>query len=239
MDKTQKQEIIENFKKWWRDDLATAHKQNTLKLVNLNEFTINPFLWSYLAYYLEGKGDPKALAKVLIYPRVLGTSVNTSFGQRFQNFITKYFKGTFGSSIPGIDIEFEDKLDGRRKYCQIKAGPNVVNRDDVQSVNGHFREAKARARTNHLMVVAEDYMFCLLYGEKWEWNGFVKEIDKEYIVVSGKDFWHRFTGDEDFYSDLIKAIGEIAKEYNMKEAIEEVVDKLADEIKRAYPEAID
>lgn len=239
MDEIQKREIIENFKKWWREELAVAHKANTLKLVNLKEFTINPFLWSYLAYYLEGKGSPEALAKVLVYPRALGTSINTSFGQRFQKFITKYFKDTFGSSIAGIDIEFIDKVDGRKKFCQLKAGPNVVNKDDVDSVMNHFGEAKRRARTNNMEVNIDDYMFCLLYGEKWEWNSFIKQINKDYVVVSGKDFWHRFTGDQDFYSDLIQAIGDVAKEYDMKEVIEEVTHKLAGEIKKAYPEAIE
>lgn len=239
MDESRKREIIENFKKWWREELAVAHKANTLKLVDLKEFKINPFLWSYLAYYLEGKGDPQTLAKVLIYPRALGTSITTSFGQRFQSFITKYFKDTFGSSIPGIDIEFTDKVDGRKKYCQLKAGPNVVNHDDVTSVKNHFSEAKRRARTNSLDVGVNDYMFCLLYGEKWEWNGFVKQINSEYVVVSGKEFWHRFTGDPDFYSDLIQAIGEVAKEYNMKETIDRVVNELAEEIKKAYPEAVE
>lgn len=236
MDAKQKLEIIEEFKEWWRSEMAVAHKSNTLKLTSLKEFKINPFLWSYLAYYLEGKGDPETLAKVLVYPRALGTSPSTSFGQRFQQFITKYFKDSFGSSIAGMDIEFIDKIDGRKKYCQLKAGPNVVNHDDVATVKDHFREAKARARTNNLDVQVNDYMFCLLYGEKWEWNGFVKAIDKEYIVVSGKDFWHRFTGDENFYSDLISAIGEVAKEYNMKEAIEGVIKELAKEIEAAYPD---
>lgn len=239
MDESQKREIVENFKKWWREELAPAHKRNTTKLVSLKKFKINPFLWSYLAYYLEGKGDPKALAKALIYPRVLGTSITTSFGTRSQQFMTKYFKDSFGSTTPGIDIEFTDKLDGRKKYCQIKAGPSVVNVDDVDTVKGHFRDAKARARTNNLDVQVGDYMFCLLYGEKWEWNAPIKAIDKEYIVLSGKDFWHHFTGDLEFYNDLINAIGEVAKEYNMQQTIEEVVDKLADEIKKAYPEVIE
>lgn len=83
-----------------------------------------------------------------------------------------------------------------------------------------------------------DLMFCLLYGEESEKNGYVRSIETDYIVVMGKDFWHRLTGDEDFYSDLITAFGEVALEVNMKEAVEEVIDKLANKIEEKYKEIV-
>ena len=33
-----------------------------------------------------------------------------------------------------MDIEFEDALDGSHKYCQLKAGPNTINKDDVEKL---------------------------------------------------------------------------------------------------------
>jgi hypothetical protein len=30
--------------------------------------------------------------------------------------------------VAGIDIEFIDAIDGRRKYCQAKLGPNTITR---------------------------------------------------------------------------------------------------------------
>lgn len=238
MDETTKKEILQRAKEWMRDELAVAHKANTLKLVDLNEFTINPFLWSYLAHFLEGNKDYKTLAKVLVYPRVLGTSINTSFGQRAQQLITRLFSDTYGSAISGIDIEFEDKVDGRKKYCQVKAGPQVVNHDDVTTVKGHFTTALRTARTNQLPMQATDLMFCLLYGEESEKNGFVKAIESDHVVVMGKDFWHRFTGDEDFYSDLIEAFGEVAIEVNMKETVESVIEELANKLEAKYKEVV-
>jgi len=232
--KEKKAEILEKAKSWWKEELVVSHRKNTLKLKSLKKLTINPFLWSYLAYFLEGNNDPKSLAKVLVYPRVLGTSIATIFGSRTQAFISRVFEGTAGSTTPGIDIEFIDQIDGRKKYCQIKAGPNVINRDGVASIKGHFKTAINLARTNHLPVQVNDYLFCLLYGEPWQKNGFIKEVEEDYPVAIGKEFWHRFTGDEDFYKDLITAIGEVANEVDMKETVEEVINELAIEIKQNF-----
>ncbi len=236
MNEATKKEILERAKEWMRHDLIPAHKRNTLKLINLNEFKINPFIWPYLAYFLEGNKDYRSLAKVLVYPRVLGSSITTSFGQRGQRkLITDLFRGAAsGSGIPGIDIEFVDKTDNRRKYAQVKAGPNVVNRGDVGTVSREFDALKNKARLDGLDLRTTDMMFCLLYGEEGQKNTFVKEIEKDYVVSMGQDFWHRFTGDPNFYKDLVIAFEEVAVEVNMKEDVEKVIDKLAEEIRKEY-----
>src|ERR1700761_2278952 len=99
MSKIEKGKIIEIFKDWFRNELVISHKRNTEKLKDLNEFKINPFLIYYLSNYLEGNSDSKSLAKALIYPRVLGTSITTSFGMRMQDFVTKLLEDTQGSLI--------------------------------------------------------------------------------------------------------------------------------------------
>lgn len=234
MEEQTKHEILEKAKMWLLTELIPAHRANTLKLASVKEFNINPFLWPYLAYFLEGNNDYRALARVLIYPRALGSSINTSFGSRTQQLITRLFADTYGSTTPGIDIEFIDKLDGRKKYCQIKAGPNVINRDDVTTIKVHFRTLLNLARTNNLQLQTTDMMFCLLYGEEHEKNGFIQEVEKDYIVSMGQNFWHRFTGDPDFYKDLIKALEEAAVEVNMQQEVEDVIDKLAIDIEKQY-----
>ncbi len=230
MDDSAKREIIEKAKIWMRDDLIESHRKNTEKLVDLNEFNINPFLLPYLGNFLEGNIEPETLAKVLLYPRILGTSITTSFGTQMQRFITVVLDG-YGSTTSGIDIEFEDKLDGRRKYAQIKSGPNAINRDDVTTIRNHFRELINRSRTNNLSIQHGDLVFCLLYGEPHEKNSFVKELESDFIVYIGKEFWHRFTGDEHFYRDLAYAMGEVANEVDMKEVVESVIATLAPKIK--------
>ena len=179
------------------------------------------------------------MAKVLIYPRILGPSITTSFGSGFQKLITKIFKDVSGSQIPGMDLEFVDQMDGRRKYCQLKAGSNVVNRSDVETISQHFKTAQRLARTNHLEVDISDYMFCLLYGEDWQKNGNVKLIEQDYTVVVGQEFWQRFTGDKNFYRDLIGAIAEVARQYDMQDIILQTVSELAKDIQKKYPDLVE
>ena len=131
MTEKQKKQIIESGKQYFRDIIIPNHLKGLEKL-NLNNFKINPFLVNYLAAFLCGNTEPKSLAKALVYPRILGTSINTSFGQNIQIFISSLAQiAGCASGIDGIDIEFVDAIDGRRKYCQCKAGPQTINKDDI------------------------------------------------------------------------------------------------------------
>lgn len=233
MKEKEKKEILNRFKEWFRDSLIVSHKKNTEKLRNIEEFNINPFLIYYLANYLEGNSSPEALAKVLVYPRVLGTSITTSFGTHMQTFITKVL-GAYGSTTSGIDIEFVDHLDGRKKYCQLKSGPNAINRDDVATIKSHFQSIKNLARTNNLDININDIIFCLTYGEETEKNSFIKELESEYTVYMGRAFWHRFTGDENFYRDLIVSAGLVANEVDMKHIVNDVIADLSKEIEEKF-----
>ncbi len=53
---------------------AINHIKNTQKLEKPSEFNINPFLVC-LENFLCGDAKPESIAKALIYPRVLGTSI--------------------------------------------------------------------------------------------------------------------------------------------------------------------
>ena len=125
----QKQKILDTAKQWFRERIAQNHIKNTEKLVNPNEFNINPFLTVYLANFLTGNSNPESIAKALLFPRVLGTSITTSFGNNMQGF-TSVLQDAVGSTTSGIDIEFIDQIDQRKKYCQLKSGPNTINKDD-------------------------------------------------------------------------------------------------------------
>ena len=143
----------------------------------------------------------------------------------------------FGSTTSGIDIEFIDQIDNRKKYCQLKSGPNSLNKDDVTTIINHFKSVKNLAKTNNIKIGYGDLIFALTYGEKEEINAFIKELRANDIeVFVGKEFWHRLTGDIDFYNDLIKASGEVAKEVNMKEVVDSVIKELANGIENRYKE---
>lgn len=223
-------EIIEKAKTFFRDEIAESHRQNTEKLKNINEFNLNPFLDKYKANFLTGNNSPTSIAKALVYPRVLGTSINTTFGNKLQKFCSTVLDG-YASTTSGIDIEFVDLLDGRRKYCQIKAGPNTINKDDVKTIDDHFLAIKNLARTNSLTISFNDLIVGVFYGETNELSGHYKKIQTNYPVYIGKEFWYRLTGDENFYTTLTNAIGDVASEYDGSQLIDEVITELAKKIK--------
>jgi hypothetical protein len=227
-----KVEIIEKWKNFFRDEIAERHRKNTLKLVHLKEFNLNPFLDNYKANFLLGDSSPKSKAAAMIYARALGTSINTTFGTNLQKFCSHILSG-YASTTKGIDIEYEDFLDGRKKYCQIKAGPNTINRDDVKTIVDHFSGVKNLARTNNLNIGINDLVVGVFYGEEKDLSNHYKSIQKEYSVYIGKEFWYRLTGDSNFYSELTKAIDEVASEYDGRELLKIVIEELALEIERA------
>ena len=92
MNENLKLEIIESGKDYFRTKIIPNHLNNLNKL-KLDSFKINPFTINYLAAFLCGNTNPISLAKALVYPRVLGTSINTSFGQNIQKFISEVAAG--------------------------------------------------------------------------------------------------------------------------------------------------
>lgn len=223
-------EIIEKAKDFFREVIAKNHIKNTEKLKNINNFNVNPFLNKYLANYLTGNDDPESVSKALIYPRVLGTSINTSFGSNLQKFINKTLEG-YGSTTTGMDIEFIDKIDGRKKYCQIKAGPQTINYDDVTTIQNHFKSAINLARTNNIPIANMDCVVGVFYGEDSELSAFYRTLAEDYTVLAGKDFWYHLTGDEDFYRKLTDGIGDIANEFDSTELLDETIKALAEQLK--------
>lgn len=218
--------ILEQAKKFFKEKIADQHVKRTLKLTNLTEFNANPFLLSYLAYFLTGNGDPQSMAKALIYPRVLGTSITTSFGQNTQNFCHEVLSG-FPATTSGMDIEFIDQIDGRKKYCQIKSGPNTINADDVSTIEGHFRQAMGLFRQNRVSFQMDDLVIGVFYGEDRDLSVHYKKLLQNYSVYVGKEFWMRLTGSDEFYSDMIDVFGQVAKEIDASQLLSDVIDQLA------------
>lgn len=230
-----KKEIIIRWKDFFRENIASNHKKNTLKLKNLNEFNLNPFLDTYKANFLLGDSSSKSIATALVYARTLGTSINTSFGTNLQKFCSDILSG-YASTTSGIDIEFDDFLDGQRKYCQIKAGPNTINKDDVKTISDHFVAIKNLARTNNLSISFNDLVVGVFYGEMKDLSGHYKKVKDEYPIYIGQDFWYRLTGDPDFYDALTKASAEVASEFDGRAVLDEVITELTTELDKKQAE---
>lgn len=227
-------EILAKAKGFFKNEIVTRHIDISCKKAGrLSEYNINPFLSKYLANFLTGNDDSLSIARALVLPRVLGSSITTSFGMKIQQMMTTIFEG-LGSTTKGIDIEFIDQIDNRKKYCQLKAGPNTINHDDVTTIINHFNGIKNLARTNNLNIGLDDLIVGVIYGTEDEISSHYKKIGSSYPVLIGKDFWHRLTGDQDFYFKLIDAIAEVAIEVDGRKIIEETVIKLAKEIDENY-----
>src|SRR5690554_2458794 len=235
MNNKQRKQILENAKEFFRNEIVQKHIDGGCKRASrLSEYNVNPFLFKYLANFLTGNDDPESIARALALPRILGSSITTSFGMNIQSLISSLFQG-MGSTTLGIDIEFTDAVDGRKKYCQLKAGPNTINYDDVTTIVNHFNDVRNLARTNNLNVGIDDMIVGVVYGEDSELSSHYRKISLKYPVFVGKDFWHRLTGKQDFYLELIDAFGQVAIEVDGRKVIEATIKNLAKEIAEKYP----
>jgi len=235
MDQEQQVKILYRARSFFREELVHAHINGACKRAGkLSEYNVNPFLFKYLANFLRGNDNPRSIAEALIYPRILGASITTSFGMRLQKLMGILFQG-MGSTTPGIDIEFVDAVDGRKKYCQVKSGPNTINHDDVDTVLRHFRSTINLARTNNLTIGINDMIVGVIYGEPSDLSGHYVSINETHPVIIGQEFWHRLTGNPNFYFDLIEAFGEVALDVDGSAMIEEAVQNLSLEIAKKFP----
>ena len=223
------QKIVEYFEKnIFNNHIKASLKQNA----KLKSYKINPIVVKYLSIVLEGNYSPEGVAKALFYPRVLGTSINTSFGTRIQNMFVDLGIAS-GSLIKGMDIEFVDQIDQRKKWCQLKSGPNTINSEDVKPLIQKFTKTINLARTNRAFkgISNSDFIVGVLYGEPNELSTHYKVIDKTHPVIIGKDFWHRITGFPNFYDGLVSELHKSIDSIDTQDIINEGCKTLAAEIK--------
>lgn len=234
MNEQERQLILTRSKEFFRNRVANNHIRNTQKLTDINKFNINPFTLKYLSNFAFGDSTPENMAKALLYPRILGTSISTTFGTQLQYFCSEVLT-SYASTTSGIDIEFIDALDGRRKYCQVKSGPTTINNDDVTTIINHFTAIRNLARTNRMTDFNPmfDCIVGVFYGSENQLSGSYRMIAREYPVFIGQDFWHRLTGDEDFYFELINAFAEVAVDADSTELINNVLQELTQQIRDA------
>jgi len=76
-------QLLTVITQYFKNKIFENHKINSLqKHSKLKSYKINPITVKYLSKILENNLTPLGIAKALYYPRVLGTSINTSFGTR-------------------------------------------------------------------------------------------------------------------------------------------------------------
>jgi hypothetical protein len=230
-----KKVLIKKIVDYFEVNIFNNHIEASLNIHSkLKNYNINPIVVKYLSKVLEDKYTPDGVAKALFYPRVLGTSINTSFGTRIQNMFVE-LEIAEGSKIKGMDIEFIDKTDKRKKWCQLKSGPNTINSEDVQPLIKKFTTTIQLARTNKALkgISNNDFIVGVLYGEESELSMHYKEINKTHPVIIGKDFWHRVTGFPNFYTGLVTELQICINSLDTKDLINKGCKELSKEIKKS------
>ncbi len=223
-------QLLEIVTIYFKEKIFENHKINSLKTHSkLKSYKINPILVKYLSKILEDDFSPIGIAKALYYPRILGTSINTSFGTRIQNMFVELNLAE-GSLIKGMDIEFIDKIDGRKKWCQLKSGPNTINSEDVNPLIRKFTTVTNLARTNAMNLNNSDLILGVLYGNEAQLSQHYKKIDQQFPVIIGKEFWHRITGFSEFYDKLVLNLDEMILNLDTEDFFKKGYMALAKEI---------
>lgn len=226
----EEKELLKIVTTYFKNAIFDNHKASALKTHSrLKSYKVNPILVKYLSKVLENDFTPLGIAKALYYPRVLGTSINTSFGTRIQNMFVELNLAS-GSLIKGMDIEFQDKIDGRKKWCQLKSGPNTINSENVQPLLRKFKTVTNLARTNSIKMNNSDLILGVLYGSDDELSQHYRKINEEYPVITGKEFWHRITGFETFYDKLTNEIDSLILDLDTEDFFSKGYIALAKEI---------
>jgi len=223
------QAVLDAAKIWFEDKIIENHIKNTLKLADINEFNINPLTVWYLAKFVDGDVTARSIAKALILPRVLGVSIATSLGQHLQRFITDTLVTAYGSAASGMDIDFTDRLDGLKKYAQLKLGPNTINKDDIKTINDKFNSVQNLLKANGESLSKSHFAVGIMFGEEHEVNNWYRQLrdDHGWELYVGKQFWWRLTGDEHFLDRLVDVIRKSTENSAASTAIETAIEKLS------------
>jgi hypothetical protein len=202
------QETITQVVEYLDKKIFQQLKLNTIREhTRLRSYKINPILVKYLSKVLEDNFTAAGIARALFYPRVLGTSVTTSFGSNIQKMFVDLGLAS-GSLIKGMDIEFTDKVDNTHKWCQLKSGPNTINSEDVGPLLKKFDSLVGMSRANTIQINNNNLIVGVIYGEREQLSQHYLKIDAKHPVHVGTDFWHRITGYPGFYQTLCTELDE-------------------------------
>lgn len=97
-----------------------------------------------------------------------------------------------------------------------------------------FSAIRNLARTNKATDLNfNDLIVGVAYGTENELSSHYRKIrdTHNFPVLVGKEFWHRLTGEEDFYSELVGAFTAAAKEIDVDGLLDRVAKELAPKLK--------
>ncbi|XID85746.1 PmeII family type II restriction endonuclease [Pediococcus pentosaceus] len=223
--KQSKQQILDNAYTFFFK--MFTNKAENYRKKKYSSFTINPFTIQATAFAISDAVNSDSIAKAVVYPFALGTSMATSFGTNTQKFIVETVENAVPSVVPGLDIEYIDSIDGETKYCQIKAGPSTINTGDIETIENHFKGLRNLARVNHLKITQDDPVVGVLYGTHADLSSVYKTIENDgYTVLAGDDFWFHLTGIQGLYDELIEQVQLAANQSGLHSAVKLMINEV-------------
>jgi hypothetical protein len=232
-------ELRQDLVNFFKEEFAEKIKEKLMTGHDLDSFKINPLVLTALSSGVFGEQTPLNMARALLYPRVFGTSISTTFGDRMQVMCVRYL-GAQASSTPGMDIEFNDKVEPRSIIMQLKAGPNTINSEDVVPIVTKMNNAYRLLQRNGTQSMPT-FTMGITYGDISEISGHYRKIASSTVgvqanipILIGQDFWNRLTGNSTFYAEMIALFVELFEEEDYSELLEADLNRLATEIERKY-----
>lgn len=172
---------------------------------NLDAVDVDKILKRKNPYLYRAKGISSAGQIVDgILAAYVSSSEETIFGNAFFEPIAIVVSGGQKAVTEGVDITVDK--DNTIYSIAVKSGTSVFNADSRKRQEQNFQSAQKRAqqaRKAFMPVVGYGY------GKK----KVRAEHEKFYKELAGKDFWEWLTGDAEFYTKIIKFMGNRPDEY--------------------------
>lgn len=127
-----------------------------------------------------------------------------SFLEEIAIFVSYETCGGKKSSTAGIDIECD--RDGVRYAIAVKSGPAWGNSSQYKALERNFRDVVTVLRQSKSIKHVQPVLG-ICYGRQ-------KTVDRGlYLKITGQNFWYFLSGNEYFYTDIIKPLGHEASRH--------------------------
>lgn len=196
------EQLLNAIINYFRDEIFQPHLEELEnEYANLNSYASNLFLLPYLSKIIEGEFNAAGTGKALFFARTLSTSINTSFGSHIKKvLVNNGLAQSYGQSRSNIII-FTDQTTDILTGCLLKSGPNTINSGDKSGI---------RDKLDNLHDV-DSRAIGVIYGSHNELNNHYIQLEEDYEIFVGQDFWHRITGFHSFYDDLTVQLNNLAE----------------------------
>ncbi len=120
-------------------------------------------------------------------------------------FVCEKARGGRKSAVEGIDLEFEDAASSTKYLVSIKSGPNWGNSSQIKKMRDHFLQARRILGTNTRKGTKIVAVNGCCYGRT------LNEDKGDYVKLCGQAFWELVSGDAEFHTRLMEALGREAE----------------------------